>query len=113
MYNVFAAHARERVEVFGFAIRPHDEGADEEEKKRVEANIEHFIDISQVRSLHLISPPFIYFSLFLAFSSHYCFPSAHSIEKSSPHLFHFWNHLEFDPQSRPSILNPKLSTRCL
>jgi hypothetical protein len=51
MYNVFAAHARERVEVFGFAIRPHDEEADEEEKKRVEANIEHFVDISQVPSL--------------------------------------------------------------
>ena len=75
MYNVFAAHARERVEVFGFAIRPHDEGADEEEKKRVEANIEHFIDISQVRSLHLISPPLIYSSLFgllLSFLLSFC-----------------------------------------
>jgi predicted O-linked N-acetylglucosamine transferase (SPINDLY family) len=27
MYNVFEAHDRARVEVFGFAIRPHDDGA--------------------------------------------------------------------------------------
>lgn len=56
MYNVFAAHARERVEVFGFAIRPHDDGADEDERKKVEANIEHFIDISQVEFLNLPRP---------------------------------------------------------
>lgn len=45
MYNVFSAHARQRVEVFGFAIRPHDDGATVEEKRRVEANVEHFVDI--------------------------------------------------------------------
>eukprot|EP00961_Rhodomonas_salina_P213589 2884522-Rhodomonas_salina.2 len=48
MYNVFSSHDRGRVEVFGFAIRPHDPGADEAEQKRVEANVEHFVDISRV-----------------------------------------------------------------
>ena len=47
MYRVFEAHDRARVEVLGFAIRPHDEGASAEERARVEANLEHFVDVSQ------------------------------------------------------------------
>ena len=49
MYNVFAAHDRERVEVFGFAIRPHDDDADAATRARVEKNVEHFVDISRVQ----------------------------------------------------------------
>jgi tetratricopeptide (TPR) repeat protein len=48
MYKVFEAHDRSQVEVFGFAIRPHDEGADAPTRARVEKNVEHFIDISKI-----------------------------------------------------------------
>jgi len=46
MFNVFEAHDRARVEVFGFAIRPHDEDADAPTRAQVERNVEHFVDIS-------------------------------------------------------------------
>ena len=49
MYNVFEAHDRARVEVFGFAIRPHDADADAETRARVEKNVEHFVDISKTQ----------------------------------------------------------------
>uniref|UniRef100_A0A6U6BUE6 protein O-GlcNAc transferase n=1 Tax=Guillardia theta TaxID=55529 RepID=A0A6U6BUE6_GUITH len=48
MYHVFGSHNRSQVEIFGFAIRPHDDNADDAEKARVEKNVEHFVDISRI-----------------------------------------------------------------
>ncbi|EKX34385.1 hypothetical protein GUITHDRAFT_147284 [Guillardia theta CCMP2712] len=46
--HVFGSHNRSQVEIFGFAIRPHDDNADDAEKARVEKNVEHFVDISRI-----------------------------------------------------------------